>query len=230
MADARAGRHQAEVPECALSPTEELVALEVARVLDRDVGVVRRGGARPLGDHRVVDDQLDGDEGIDPGGIATEARQCITHRGQVDHGRDAGEVLHQDTLGREGDLVRRCARPLPMAFGVGPPAGHGHDVVGGDVRAVLVAQQVLEEDLDGVGKPIDVVPLGQHGRLDVEDLVGAVADCKTAAGAEGVRVRWRVGGVRAHLPILPWAPTDRPPRCSDGSRRLPGRPIGPHPS
>ena len=214
VADARAGRHQTEVPEGALGPTQELVSLEVARILDRDVGVVRRGSARPLGDHRVVDDQLDGDEGVDLGGVAAQAGERVAHRGQVDHGRDAGEVLHQDALGREGDLVRRCARTLPVPFGVGTPARHRHDVVGRDVRAVLVAQQVLEEDLDGVGEPIDVVPLGQHGRLDVEDLVGAVANCKIGAGAEGVGVRCRGGGVRAHLPILPWAWRDRPPRCS----------------
>ena len=72
----------------------------------------------------------------------------------------AGEVLHEDALGGEGDLVRGVARPLAVALGVGAPGRHGDDVVGRDVRPVLVAQQVLQEDLDGVGQAVDVVPLG----------------------------------------------------------------------
>ena len=49
------------------------------------------------------------------------------------------------------------AGPLAVALGVGPPARHGDDVVSRHVRPVLVTQEVLEEDLDGVGQPRDVV-------------------------------------------------------------------------
>ena len=99
--------------------------------------------------------------------------------------------------GVKRDLVGGVAGALAVALGVGAPAGHGHDVVGRDVRAVLVAQQVLEEDLDGVGQAVDVVALGQRRRRDVEDLVGAVADGQVRPGAEGVGVRCG-RGVRAH--------------------------------
>ena len=75
--------------------------------------------------------------------------------------------------------------------------------------AVLVAQQVLEDDLDGVGQPVDVVALGQRRGLDVEDLVRAVADGQVGPGAEGVGVC--VGrGFGAHAPILPWVPPEPP--------------------
>ena len=78
----------------------------------------------------------------------------------------AGEVLHEHALGGEGDLVGGVARALAVALGVGAPGRHRHDVVGGHVRAVLVAQQVLQEDLDRVGQPGDVVALGQRRRLE----------------------------------------------------------------
>ncbi len=224
MADAHARRHGPEVAEGALGPAQQLVALEVALVLNGDVGVVGRGVARALDDDRVVDDQLDGHQGVDLGGVAPQVGQRVTHGGQVDHGRHPGEVLHQDALGREGDLVRRVARALTVALGVDAPGGGGHDVVGRHVRAVLVAQQVLEQHLDGVGQAVDVVLLGQARRLDVEDLVRLVADHEVGAGAEGVGMR-----IRAHAPILPW------PRrgCLTGSprRRRPPRrgPIARHP-
>ena len=225
VADAHARRHGPEVAEGALGPAQQLVALQVALVLDRHVGVVGRGVARALDDDRVVDDQLDRHQRVDLGGVAAQVGQRVAHGGQVDHGRHAGEVLHQDALGGEGDLVRRVARALAVALGVAAPGRRGHDVVGRHVRPVLVAQQVLEQHLDGVGQAVDVVPLGQARRLDVEDLVGLVADHQVGAGAEGVGMR-----IRAHAPILPW------PRggCLTGSPGAPAAgaargPIARHP-
>ena len=59
MADAHARGHDPEAVEGLLGPAQQLVALDVALVLDVDVLVVGVGPARGLGDHRVVDDQLD---------------------------------------------------------------------------------------------------------------------------------------------------------------------------
>ena len=64
-----------------------------------------------------------------------------------------GEILHEDPLGGQGDLVRRVAGALPVRLGIGPPRGHGHDVVGRDVGRVLVPEQVLQNHLDRVGQP-----------------------------------------------------------------------------
>ena len=121
-----------------------------------------------------------GTSGLTWRGVAAQAGQRVAHGGEVDDAGHAGEVLHEHALGGEGDLVGGVAGALAVALGIGAPAGHGHDVVGRDVRAVLVAQQVLEEDLDGVGQAVDVVAVGERRRRDVEDLVGAVADGQVA--------------------------------------------------
>ena len=161
MADSRPGRHQPEVVERALGPAQQGVALEVAGVLDRDVLVVGGRVARALDDHRVVDHQLHGDEGVDLRRVAAEAGQRVTHGGQVDDGGHAGEVLHEHALGCERDLVRGVTRRSPVPFGVGAPPRDGDDVVRRDVRSVLVAQQVLKQDLDGVRQARHVVALGR---------------------------------------------------------------------
>ena len=150
----------------------------------------------------MVDDELDGDERVDLRGVATQPGQRVAHGGEVDDPGDAGEVLHQHPLRGQGDLMGGITGALPVALGIDPPGGHRRDVVGRDVGAVLVAQQVLEDHLDRVGEPVDVVPLGERRRLDVEDLVGAPADGEAGPGAEGVGVRCG-RGVRAHAPILP---------------------------
>ena len=163
MADAHTGRHDAEAVEGTLGPAQQLVALHVALVLDGDVGVVGLRVARALDDDRVVDDQFDRDERVDLRRVAAQPGQRVAHGGQVDDAGHAGEVLHEDALGREGDLVGGVTRSLAVTLGVGPPGGHGDDVVGRHVRAVLVAQQVLQDHLDGVGQAVDVVALGQRG-------------------------------------------------------------------
>ena len=38
-------------------------------------------------------------------GIAAELRHGVAHRGEIDHGRHAGEVLHQHARRAEGDLA-----------------------------------------------------------------------------------------------------------------------------
>ena len=124
------GGTSAEAAECPLGPAQELVALHVARVLNGDVAVVGRRVARALDDDRVVDDELDRDQRVDLGGVAAEAGQRVAHRGQVHYPRHPGEVLHQHALGGQCDLVGGIAGALPVALGVGPPGGHGDDVVG----------------------------------------------------------------------------------------------------
>jgi hypothetical protein len=43
----------------------------------------------------VVDHQIDRNQRVDLAG--SPPRACrVAHRGQVDHGRNAGEILHQD--------------------------------------------------------------------------------------------------------------------------------------
>ena len=118
--DAGAGRDDLEVVERTLAPAQELVALAVALVLDLDVALERLRSAEDVGDDGVVDDHLGGSERVDPRGVAAELAHGLTHRGQVDHARDAGEVLHDHARRGELDLLARV--------GVGVPAGKGLDV------------------------------------------------------------------------------------------------------
>ena len=83
----------------------------------------------------MVDDQLGGRERVDPGRVAAELDDGLAHGGQVDDAGHAGEVLH--------DHARRRELDLGVGLGVRVPRRERAHVVGGDVGAVLGAQQVL---------------------------------------------------------------------------------------
>ena len=87
VADAHARRHDPEAVEGLLGPAQELVALDVAVVLDVDVLVVGAGPVGRLGDDGVVDDHLDGHQWVDLGRVAPQLAQRVAHGGQVDHAR-----------------------------------------------------------------------------------------------------------------------------------------------
>jgi hypothetical protein len=123
----------------------------------------------------VVDDQFSRRQRVDVFGGTAELDDGITHGGEIDHGGYAGEVLQDDATRCEGDLGARVR--------LGVPVRERQDVVPGDVAPVLVAQQVLEQDLEGVGQFRDVtVP---HG-VKTEDFVVIAAHCQCRARTEGV--------------------------------------------
>ena len=64
------------------------------------------------------------------------------------------------------------------------PAGHRLDVGGVDVAPVLVAEEVLEDDLHRVGQPGDVEPTGEG--VEAVDGEAPVADGEGGAGGEAV--------------------------------------------
>ena len=176
MADPGRRRHDAEVVEAVLAPLEERVALavafEVALGVDREGALVAEG----VDLDRVVDHQVDVDQRVDRGRVAADLLHRVAHRGEVDDGGDAGEVLHQDAGRLEGDLDARLGRRVP--------GGDRLDVGGAHRHPVLEPQHVLQQHLDRVGQAGDVEALLQ--RVEAEDLVGAAADLEGRAGAEGV--------------------------------------------
>ena len=185
MADAGAGRHDAEIAERLLAPFQELVALFVALVFELDIAGERQRRAEFVDDDRMVDDQVDRHQRIDLLRIAAERGHGVAHRGQVDHGRHAGEVLHQHAGRAIGDLD--AGRAL-----VGQPAGDRLDALLGDRAAVLVAQQVLEQHLHRIGQLRDA---GQPVLLGLDqaviDIFGA-ADGERPAAIEAVERFWHV--------------------------------------
>ena len=180
--DAGARRHHLEVVEGALTPAQELVALAVALVLDLDVALERVGGTEQVGDHRVVDHQVGGCQRVDLIRVAAEVADRLTHGGEVDDARHAGEVLHDHPRRGELDLHAGVGRRIPLRDRL--------DVVLGDVGAVLGAQQILGEHLEAVGKF-----LGTGHRVQAVDLVTLVPDLQGVAGIQT--------SSRTELPLLP---------------------------
>ena len=139
--DAGARRHDLELVERGLAPAQELVALAVALVLEVDVALER---VRRVPNTSTITEwsitSSAGASGLTLVRVAAELGDRLAHGGQVDDAGHAGEVLH-DHPGR-GEL------DLGVRLGGRVPAGQRADVVGGDVRAVLGAQQVLQQHLE----------------------------------------------------------------------------------
>ena len=208
MDDPGVGRHDREVVERALAPAQEGVALLVALELALGVEAERVAGAERVDLHGVVDHELGRDERVDPGRVAAHLGHRVAHRGEVDDGGHAGEVLHQHARGRERDLLARLR--------LGVPAGERLDVGRGDRAVALGAQQVLEQHLQRERQPRDVEALLQ--RVEAEDLVLARRpracpwrqSCSPTWASPGVALRdgsqsrrvagdqpaWRAGGLR----------------------------------
>ena len=145
MADAGAGRHDAEILERALRPFQKIVAFLVLLVFLLDVFLERIFVAEEIHRHRMIDDQIHRHQRVDLLRIAAEMLHRIPHGGEVDHRGHAGEILHQHARRTERDLARRGLGLEPLRDGL--------DVLFADRAAVLVAQQILQQDLDREGQP-----------------------------------------------------------------------------
>ena len=167
-------RNDAEVGEVLRTPAQELVALLVALVLDLYVLIQSFGGAEGLRDHGVVDDHLSRVERVDLIRGAAQVGHGLAHGCQVDNTRNAGEVLHENAGRGELNLGVRLSFRVPVSKRL--------NVIGGDVLAVLVTQQVFCKNLQRVGKLAQPLNL-----VDVEVLVGLVAYFQGLLSAERIQ-------------------------------------------
>ena len=172
VADAGAGRHDAEIAERLLAPFQEFVALLVALIFELDIAGEGHRRAEFVDDDRMVDDEVDRHQRVDLLRIAAERGHGVAHRGEIDHRRNAGEILHQHAGRAIGDLDAGGAL-------VGQPAGDRLDRFLGDGAAVLVAQQVLQQHLHRIGQ------LGDAGEAVLLGLDEVVIDIFRAAHGEG---------------------------------------------
>ena len=179
MDDPGARRDHAQVPEGALGPAQELVALAVPLVLAGDVEGEGVGGPEPVDLDRVVDHQVRGDERVDPGRVAAQGCHRVAHGREVHHGGHAGEVLEDDPGRHERDLGRDA--------GAGAPAGEDPHVGLLDHASAGVAEDVLEEDLHRGRRPTEVRTVGER-RQAVE-----VGEPRAQAGSGAERVAGRHG-------------------------------------
>ncbi len=180
MHDPGVGRHRAEVVERVLAPFEKGVALDVALELEPRVLFERAGFAEAVDLHRVIDHQFDRLQRVDRLRVAAHVGHRVAHSGQVDDGRNAGEVLQQH--------AGRPVRDLALAADLRVPTRQGCDVVLTDAASVFEAQQILQQDLQTERQTRDV-----HARFlergEPKDRVRTLADGQAGAGFEAVRMR-----------------------------------------
>ena len=179
MADAGARRHDAEIVEGRLAPAQELVALAVALVFELDIPARRRAAlpkSSTITEWSMT--RSTGTSGLIFSGSPPSAGHRVAHGGEVDHGRHAGEILHQHARRAEGDLALARLRRQP--------GGDAPDVVGGDRAAVLEAQQVLEQHLQREGQAGDAGQAVLLGLGEAEIVVGRAADREGAPALEAV--------------------------------------------
>ena len=118
VADAGCGRHHAEVVEGLLAPAQERVALLVSLVVA--VGIDVEGAVVPerVHLHRMVDDQVHRHQWIDLLRVGAQVFHRVAHGGEVDDGRNAREVLHEDTGRLIRDLLGRLGLRVPTRDGL----------------------------------------------------------------------------------------------------------------
>ena len=120
-----------EIRRSLLTPFQEFVAFLVLLVFLDDVLAERLVVAEEVHDHGVVDDEIDRHQRVDLLGVASELLHRVTHRGEIDHRRHAGEILHQH--------ARRTERHLVFELALLQPFRHRNDVSLLDRAVVLAA-------------------------------------------------------------------------------------------
>ncbi len=145
--DAGVGRHHAKILKRFLAPAQKRIALLIALEFEQRVNAERARRAELVHLHRVIDHQVGGNERIGALGIGAHCAQRIAHGRQIDHARNAGEILQQHAGRAEVDFLRwRADFPFRDVLDIGRLDG----------RAVFGAQQIFEQNLDGIGNAGDV--------------------------------------------------------------------------
>ena len=178
VADAGAGRDDGEIAEGALPPAQEGVAFFIALELLRGVQQECRRCAVFIDLNRVIDDEVGGLQRVDAPWVAAEGGDRVAHRREVDHGRNAGEVLQEDAGDAEGDLA--------LGAGLHIPARERFDVGAFDEGAVLVPEEILEEDLERHRQGRDGRAGERRERVESVDHVRLATDGEDGAGVERV--------------------------------------------
>ena len=95
----------------------------------------------------MIDHQIGGDERIGAFGIGAHCAERIPHGRQIDNAGNAGEILQQHAGRAEVDFFR---------LGADFPFRDVLDIGCLDGGAVFSAQQVFDQNLDGIGNAGDV--------------------------------------------------------------------------
>src|SRR5215475_2407220 len=146
-------------------------------------------------------------------GFTFEIADRLAHGRQVDDAWHSREVLHEYARRGELDLHAR----LRLGF----PRTERANVVGGDVRAILGAQQVLQQHLQAEWQAFMAGYLA-----DLVDVVARVTDAQLALRTEGVEARHvaLLSSLCAHSSVMCPA---RPAAAADARRRSVSRTLLP---
>ena len=187
MADPGTRRHHPEAVERLLRPAQELVALEVALVLDAHV--LLEGGRHPgaFGDDGVVDHELHRDQRVDAAGSPPSPTMASRMAARSTTAGTPVKSCISTPLGGEGDLPGVVAGVGAVGLGVASPCRHRRHVGRRHPQPVLVAQEVLEQHLDAVGQAGHVVAGGQRLGAEAEDLERPVTHRELGPGTGSCR-------------------------------------------
>ena len=145
--DACSRRYHAEVLECLLAPTQELVTFAVALVFDIHVLFDRVGDAVLVDLYGMVDDHVGLHLRVDDLRVSPKILDRITHGGKIHNAGHAGEILHDHTGRGELDLMARLCSRIPIQQCL--------DMIIRDVGAIDVTYQILDENLQRIRQMID---------------------------------------------------------------------------
>ena len=95
VANARSGRNDAHILKRRLGPLQEAIALAVALEFHVHVLLKSIGAASSIGDHRMINHQIERNLRINARGVGTQIACGFTHHGQVNEHRHTGEILQQ---------------------------------------------------------------------------------------------------------------------------------------
>ncbi len=151
--DAGAGRHHPEVAEGLLPPAQELVALVVALELPGGIALQGILGAVVIHHDRVIDDQIHRLQWVNTLGFAAHGDDGVAHGRQIHDRGHAGKILQHHPPGGEIDLYFRGIPGLPLADRL--------DMLGRYVLAVLLAQQIFQQNLHAEWQVTQVKTLTQ---------------------------------------------------------------------
>lgn len=88
----------------------------------------------------VINDQIDGHEGVDLGGVTSETLHSISHGSKIYDCGNTSEILQNDSSGSEGDFS--------IVLGVFNPVEDFLDVGFFDTEVIAVADCTLEKNTD----------------------------------------------------------------------------------
>ena len=110
-----------------------------------------------------------------------------------------------------------CSSRVPASVAARERSASARDVVGADVRAVLVAQQVLEQDAQRVRQRVRVV----DDRVEPVEVVRSVADGQTRPGLRSCRASRPQATCASRQPLPPRETAGTPGAVSTGRSRAP---------